>query len=183
MLPEDQDLRRQAIADFDKSLRTVLAQIPSPAHTVILTAVGPSQAPDTSLTAPARPIFPEVLLDPAKRQEIEKNDHDLKIPPHFNEHRPKFSEPQTPYMTAFDSEFISKNYNLISLIVTSLIGFVVIQILIKPTIQGKTKPTTPPEKATGNASGSHSDKSTKNANQDNPAGQDKKLPADDEVKN
>lgn len=128
MLPEDQESRREAIIDFDKSLRTVLAQTPSPAHTVILTAVGPSEAPERSLAALTGPIFPEVLLDPAKKQEIEKNDHDLRVPRDFNEPRPKFAKPESRYITVFDSEFISKNYDLIRLIATSLIGFLLIQL-------------------------------------------------------
>ncbi|QLL33157.1 hypothetical protein HG536_0E00670 [Torulaspora globosa] len=184
MLPEDQDLRRQAIIDFDKSLRTILAQIPSPAHTVILTAVGPSEAPERSLAVPARPIFPEVLLDPAKRQEIEKNDHDLKMPRHFNEPRPKFSEPQLRYMTAFDSEFISKNYDLIRLIVTSLIGFLLIQLLVKSRTEQTGKPDTRQGKATSKVSEpQQGDESTKNANQEAPASKAKKLSGDREIEN
>lgn len=173
MLPEDQDLRREAIIEFDKSLRTVLAQIPSPAHTVILTAIAPSEAPDRSVSRSPRPIFPELLRDPARRQEIERNDHDLKIPRQFNVHRPKFSEPQPRYMTAFDSEFISKNYNLIKLIVTSLIGFLLIQILVKPKAPSpKPKPTQ--GKATGKPSKPQRNDST-NVGQDASANKDKKL--------
>lgn len=137
MLPDGKRLRREAIARFDKSLRSILAQIPSPAQTVILSSIEPCMAPERTSGVPAKPIFPEILLDPSRRYEIEKNDRDLKVPRNFNEHRPRFAEPESRYISVFDSEFISNNYDLIRLITTSLIGFLLIQLFV---FKSRTRP-------------------------------------------
>lgn len=134
MLPEDKELRREAIAAHDQFLRTILAQIPSPAQTVIYTGLQPASHSDSGSLNTAS-IFPEIFGDPSRVQEVEKNDHDLKIPRNFNEHRPKFPKTNAEYISIFDTKFISDNFHLLHLIVTSLVGFLVLQLLFPKRIK------------------------------------------------
>lgn len=135
VLPENKELRRQAISDFDKFLRTVLAQVPSPAQTVLYTALGESVPNDSQ--SDRTPIFAEIFRHPSKMEEMEKNNHDLRVPREFNQHRPKFAKPEPAYVSLLDSQFISENYDLLRLILTSLGGFLVLQLVL-----ARTKPTT-----------------------------------------
>lgn len=145
ILPEHPELRRKAISDFDKFLRTVLAQVPSPAQTIVYTAIEPGNlVVDDSI-----PIFPEIFRDSSMMQEIEKNDHDLRAPRDFNPPRPKFARAEAPYLSVFDSQFIAENYDLLKLIFTSLFGFLLLQFVIprKETIKTRARPSSKPDKS------------------------------------
>lgn len=129
ILPEAKELRRKAINDYDKFLRMILAQIPSPAQTVIFTSLEPGKVSKHEAMTPMQ-IFPELFLEPSRKLELEKNDHNMDIPPTFNEHRTKYPQMSSDYVSIFDSNFISDNYELIRLIITALIGFLILQVLL-----------------------------------------------------
>lgn len=129
ILPKAKEMRRKAINDYDKFLRMILAQIPSPAQTVIFTSLEPGKVSRHEAVTPIQ-IFPELFLEPSRKLELEKNDHNMNIPPTFNEHRTKYSQMSSDYVSIFDSKFISDNYDLIRLIITALIGFLILQVLL-----------------------------------------------------
>lgn len=137
-LPEEKELRSQIIAKHDKFLRSVLAQIPSPAQTIVYTALEPGEPVIYGAPVDNSPIFPEIFRDPSKLNEVEKNNHDLGIPPQFNKPRAKFQKTEPAYVSLFDSQFITENYDLLRLILSSLVGFLVLQLVFhksKPAVE------------------------------------------------
>lgn len=124
-LPEDEELRRQAIFEFDSNLRKFLAQVPSPAHSIIYTSLDPGMdVPDSKES-----IFPQIFRDKNRELPIERNNHHLNIPPIFNEYKPKYSGMTGNYLSIFDTEFIKENKQLLLAIVTSLFGFLILQLV------------------------------------------------------
>ncbi|CAI4053283.1 hypothetical protein SUVZ_15G2560 [Saccharomyces uvarum] len=128
MLPQDTDLRREAIGHYDKYLRFVLAQIPSPEQNIIYTSLNPGTALAHESIIPID-IFPDIFDIKSGSGEVEQNNRVLDVPPlSFNDYSPRFSEPPSKYISIFDSELIQDNKVLLQLILTSLIGFVLFQL-------------------------------------------------------
>lgn len=128
MLPEDTGLRREAIGHYDKYLRTVLAQIPSPEQKIIYTSLNPGTALAHESIVPID-IFPDIFDTKSRAGEVEQNNRVLDVPPlSFNDYAPRFLEPPSKYISIFDPEFIQDNRVLLQLILTSLIGFVLFQL-------------------------------------------------------
>lgn len=143
-LPENSSKDREfAIESYDKFLRYVLAQIPSPQISVIYTSLEPHMVDPSESVIPIE-IFPEVFRN---KNKVEKNDRKSEINPSFNEPRPKFKEMSSKYISIFDSDFVEENYTLLQLIVTTLVGFILFEFIFhrkdanpkKVTVKSKSK--------------------------------------------
>ncbi|CAI4063804.1 Big1p SKDI_08G1470 [Saccharomyces kudriavzevii IFO 1802] len=127
MLPEDTNQRKEALRHYDKYLRTVLAQIPSPEQKIIYTSLNPGRTLAHESVIPIE-IFPDIFDMKCKLGEVEQNNRVMNVPRlSFNDYAPRFSEPPSEYVSIFDSELIENNRVLLQLIFTSLIGFVLFQ--------------------------------------------------------
>ncbi|CAR25718.1 hypothetical protein ZYGR_0A02850 [Zygosaccharomyces rouxii] len=142
-LPEDPELRGQAILTFDSNLKKMLAQVPSPAHRVIYTSL----EPNTDVLESTGRIFQHIFQDKDREIPIERNNHHLDIPPQFNDYKPKFEGMTGEYLSIFDADFIQENKQLLIAITTSLFGFLILQLVPSrsPTTTGTTKDKNPAE--------------------------------------
>ena len=130
-LPEDTNGRREAFRHYDKYLRTILAQIPSPEQKVIYTSLNPGTALAHESIIPVE-IFPDIFDIKSRVGEVEQNDRVLDVPRlSFNDYAPRFSEPPSEYVSIFDSELIEDNRGLLQLIFTTLVGFVLFQFFFR----------------------------------------------------
>ncbi|CCH62454.1 hypothetical protein TBLA_0H01670 [Henningerozyma blattae CBS 6284] len=134
--------RTKSLEDYDKFLRLVLAQIPSPEHTVIITSLNPSKEGVHDDITPIE-IFPEIFDNKLKFRESEQNNRILDVPPEFNEYRPRFDqiESNEKFLSIFDYDFIDQNKQLIISIVIAFLLFIIFQIFlfIKPSSPTKDK--------------------------------------------
>ncbi|SJM84847.1 related to protein BIG1 [Zygosaccharomyces bailii] len=126
-LPEEQELRGQAISEHDAALRKIMAQIPSPSRSVIYTSL----KPDTDVKDPIGRIFPHIFMDKNRELPIERNNHILNIPPPVNNYKPKYLGMSSEYISIFDEQFINENKQLLVAIATGLVGFLVFQLMPK----------------------------------------------------
>lgn len=131
------EVRRDTISHFDKYLRTVLAQIPSPHQTVILTSLDSEGKVITDLKNEYIEtmdkydgIFNDII---AEKSDIEKNLRVNDVPLVRNKHKPLYEGLSDEYVSIFDNEFIQENYQLLQLIGTTIVAFLLYQIFIKPT--------------------------------------------------
>ncbi|CCK68867.1 Big1p KNAG_0B04330 [Huiozyma naganishii CBS 8797] len=124
-LSSEVDLREEEIQHFDSYLRTVLAQIPSPYHTVIYTSLESSEFDADLLKNPGE-IFQDIFA--TKTQDIEINDRLRQDPIFRNSPNPRFSGMANQYISVFDSHFVKENYNLLKLIGTTFFCFVIYQV-------------------------------------------------------
>ncbi|GMC29253.1 unnamed protein product [Saccharomyces cerevisiae] len=124
-LPEDTNERREAFCHYDKYLRTILAQIPSPEQNVIYTSLNPGTTLAHESIIPIQ-IFPDIFDIKSRVGEVEQNNRVLDVPRlSFNDYTPRFSEPPSEYVSIFDSQLIENNRGLLQLIFTILVGLVV----------------------------------------------------------
>ncbi|GMC19540.1 unnamed protein product [Saccharomyces cerevisiae] len=124
-LPEDTSERREAFCHYDKYLRTILAQIPSPEQNVIYTSLNPGTTLAHESIIPIQ-IFPDIFDIKSRVGEVEQNNRVLDVPRlSFNDYTPRFSEPPSEYVSIFDSQLIENNRGLLQLIFTILVGLVV----------------------------------------------------------
>lgn len=121
--------RDEVIKDYDKFLRYVLAQLPSPHHTVIFTSLEAQPIPRDDNWI-ALDIFPQIFDDASRNQDIERNNKILDVRPPFNTHRPKFTEPSSNYMTIFDEDFLKENSKLLRWILLVAVGYVTVHIVL-----------------------------------------------------
>ncbi|EDO18104.1 hypothetical protein Kpol_1031p8 [Vanderwaltozyma polyspora DSM 70294] len=126
-LPDDRDLRAEAISTFDKNLRTIIAQIPSPVNTIFYTSLNPGTISLDDTNVPVN-IFSDIFKDKNYKSGIEKNDRIRNVPSNFNEYRPKSEGMSSGYISAFTEEFYEENKELLKLIGTALIGFLIFQL-------------------------------------------------------
>lgn len=126
-LPEDQDLRGQAISEADAALRKIMAQIPSPSRSVIYTSL----QPDTDVKISKGRIFPHIFQDKNRELLIERNNHILNIPPPVHNYKPKYMGMSGEYLSIFDEQFVQENKQLLVAIATGLLGFIILQLLPK----------------------------------------------------
>lgn len=132
-LPENNNDRSAAISDYDRFLRQILAQIPSPELTIIYTSLGPYEFIESEEGyLGSMNIYPEIFLDPSRSQEVERNDHSLDDPSVLNEHHPKFIGMSSEYVSIFDQEFIAENIGLLRMIITIFIAFIIFVPLVRP---------------------------------------------------
>ncbi|CAI4523087.1 ADM_collapsed_G0025030.mRNA.1.CDS.1 [Saccharomyces cerevisiae] len=126
-LPEDTSERREAFCHYDKYLRTILAQIPSPEQNVIYTSLNPGTTLAHESIIPIQ-IFPDIFDIKSRVGEVEQNNRVLDVPRlSFNDYTPRFSEPPSEYVSIFDSQLIENNRGLLQLIFTILVGYILIQ--------------------------------------------------------
>lgn len=126
-LPEDTSERREAFRHYDKYLRTILAQIPSPEQNVIYTSLNPGTTLAHESIIPIQ-IFPDIFDIKSRVGEVEQNNRVLDVPRlSFNDYTPRFSEPPSEYVSIFDSQLIENNRGLLQLIFTILVGYILIQ--------------------------------------------------------
>ncbi|KAJ1047693.1 Big1p [Saccharomyces cerevisiae] len=124
-LPEDTNERKEAFRHYDKYLRTILAQIPSPEQNVIYTSLNPGTTLAHESIIPIQ-IFPDIFDIKSRVGEVEQNNRVLDVPRlSFNDYTPRFSEPPSEYVSIFDSQLIENNRGLLQLIFTILVGLVV----------------------------------------------------------
>ncbi|KOH50302.1 Integral membrane protein of the endoplasmic reticulum [Saccharomyces cerevisiae] len=124
-LPEDTNERKEAFRHYDKYLRTILAQIPSPEQNVIYTSLNPGTTLGHESIIPIQ-IFPDIFDIKSRVGEVEQNNRVLDVPRlSFNDYTPRFSEPPSEYVSIFDSQLIENNRGLLQLIFTILVGLVV----------------------------------------------------------
>lgn len=130
------ELRSETIAHFDKYLRTVLAQIPSPHQTVFFTSLDSEGKVVTDLKNEYIKtmdeydgIFNDIV---AEKTDIEKNHRINDVPLVRNKHKPLFEGLSDEYVSIFDNEFIQENYQLLQIIGTTILAFLLYQIFFKP---------------------------------------------------
>ena len=121
----NEDERQEEIAAFDQYLRTILAQIPSPYISVIYTSLEPDLVPSYSNRKVVE-IFPDIFQDIVEEKEV--NDRLRMVPPPMNEYRPKFKGMSTERLTLFDAKFIRENNQLLRMILTTFVGYVILQL-------------------------------------------------------
>ncbi|CAB4252019.1 similar to Saccharomyces cerevisiae YHR101C BIG1 Integral membrane protein of the endoplasmic reticulum, required for normal content of cell wall beta- 1,6-glucan [Maudiozyma barnettii] len=130
-LPDDDVARLQSIIDFDLYFREILAQLPSPDQTIILTSLHPSLVPERDYKS--MPIFPKLFED---LNEVEKNNMILDVAPLTNKFSPKFSGMEDVPPNVFDIQFYNENKIFI---LTIIIVFVTFEILSVSKLFGKSK--------------------------------------------
>ena len=123
----EEDERREEIAAFDQYLRTILAQIPSPYISVIYSSLEPDLVPSYSNKKVVE-IFPEIFQDMVEEKEV--NDRLRMVPPPTNEYRPKFKGMSTERLTLFDAKFIQENNQLLRMILTTFVGYLILQVFL-----------------------------------------------------
>lgn len=127
-LPENTSERREAFRHYDRYLRTILAQIPSPEQKIIYTSLNPGTTLVHESIIPIE-IFPSIFDIKSRMGEVEKNNRVLDVPRlPFNDYTPRFSEPPSEYVSVFDSHLIEDNRVLLQLIFTILVGFVLLHL-------------------------------------------------------
>lgn len=132
-LPQDSQNRSIALSAYDKSLRAILAQLPSPELTIVYASLKPDlDLGSTIKHVTSRPveIFPEIFLDPSRAEEVEKNDRILNLLRVFNEYHPKFKAMSSQYISIFEERFITENFELIRTIITVLTVYLIIQVVL-----------------------------------------------------
>ncbi|CCD23832.1 Big1p NDAI_0C01710 [Naumovozyma dairenensis CBS 421] len=125
-LPLEREERQHAIESYDLFLRFVLAQLPSPELTVIYTSLEPGEVDPLESIIPVE-IFPEIFKN---KIDEEKNDRIKEPEPVFNEFRPRFLGMTSKYISIFDPDFIKENIVLLQGIVTSVVGFIMVQVFL-----------------------------------------------------
>ncbi|SCU93068.1 LAMI_0E13102g1_1 [Lachancea mirantina] len=125
----DNATRREIIEENDKNLREVLAQIPSPSHTVIVTSTVGKRLLKKQDGVHAR-IFDDIFEDASKQDDVERNNRVLPIEPYFGQTRPKFEEPSSPFLGVFDKQFYQEYKSTVDLIIMATLGFCSLQILL-----------------------------------------------------
>lgn len=118
-LSDDADERQEDLEEYDQYLRTILAQLPSPDHSLIFTTLTYSTVPDEERNQTYE-IFEEIFN--AKGDE-ELNNKILDIPKVKINPHVKHDGMTTKYVSAFDSDFLDDNMELIQIIGTALIGY------------------------------------------------------------
>lgn len=142
----EEEWRSETISHYDKYLRTVIAQIPSPHQTVILTSLDSDGKALTDLNKEYIKtmieydgIFNDVIKE---KSDIEKNHRVNDVPLVRNRHKPLYEGLSDEYVSIFDNDFIQDNYQLLQIIGTTIIAFVGYQIFTRTTT------TTKPHEAT-----------------------------------
>ncbi|SMN18102.1 similar to Saccharomyces cerevisiae YHR101C BIG1 Integral membrane protein of the endoplasmic reticulum, required for normal content of cell wall beta-1,6-glucan [Maudiozyma saulgeensis] len=122
-LPGDETARLQSVIDFDGYLREILAQLPSPDQTVILTSLQPSLVPERDYKPMS--IFPKLFEN---LKEVEMNNMILDVAPLTNKYSPKFTGMEDVPLNIFDVEFYKENKSFILSIVIVLITFEIVSV-------------------------------------------------------
>ncbi|KAG0661377.1 Protein big1 [Maudiozyma exigua] len=117
-LPENETLRYDSILDLDSYIREILAQLPSPDQTFILTSLHPSPVPENDYDK--MKMFPELFKN---LEEVEKNNMLLDVAPMTIKYNPKYNGMEDVPAFSFDYEFFEENKSLLTCIIAALIGF------------------------------------------------------------
>lgn len=122
--------RTLALSDYDRFLRSVLAQIPSPDITVILTSLNPDKEGKLDDITPEE-IFPNIFNHEYRNIELERNNRIKQDRPKFNKPRPKFEIPKNneKYVSVFNKQFINENKPLLISIILTLIATIMFQYM------------------------------------------------------
>ncbi|KAH3900214.1 Big1p SCDLUD_003185 [Saccharomycodes ludwigii] len=125
----DSILRMKYIEDFDKFIKYVIAQLPTPYRTIIYT----SSMDDNRKNPPNYEIVPieifsSIFDDPSRKIEYERNNKILEgVNSGFRKYEPKFKEKYDYSMyptTIFDKTYITENKELLQLIISTLACFI-----------------------------------------------------------
>lgn len=119
--------RGEAIEDYDMFLRKILAQIPSPDHTIVYTSLKPGLSHPNEDIIPIE-IFPEIFNDESRQTEFERNYRIRDEKPFFHTPNPNFKEVNSKYISVFDEEFVQQNKQILQAIVLGIIGFITLQV-------------------------------------------------------
>lgn len=125
-LPIEPSARNESISHFDKYLREILAQIPSPHHTIFLTSLEPQLVPEEDRET--LEIFPELFKDV---RDVEKNNMKLNVAPIVHKYSPKFPVLDDVQVSIFDNDFIAANKGLLSSIIAVSFGCLVWLIVLQ----------------------------------------------------
>lgn len=138
--------RRETMAHFDKYLRTVIAQLPSPFHTIVLTSLtasnnnGLENSLINSLNEDYTGIFNDIIEE---KRDMEKNHRLVDVPLVRNRYRPLHEGLHDEYVSIFDNNFIKENYQLLQIIMTTMGAFFVYQLVNRFTTNNDAKKKTP----------------------------------------
>ena len=139
-LSTDRNLRFEAITSYDKFLRFIIAQIPSPSHSVFYTSLKPGKLSNIDSVIPVE-IFDDIFNNKYHKGGMEKNNRIFEVPPTVNTHRPKFAGISSQYVTIFDSKFLEENEELLRIIITVFIGYILYEVIsVLTSIRGKKEP-------------------------------------------
>lgn len=121
--------RSETIEQYDQYLRTVLAQLPTPFHTVVLTSLDSYELETQNLNEEYEKIFSDhydgVFKDILGEKRDKENNHRLLDVPVLRErHRPLHKELSKEYISIFDNNFIKEHYKLLQIIGTTMIIFI-----------------------------------------------------------
>lgn len=122
-LPANETLRYDSILDLDVYIREILAQLPSPDQTFILTSLHPNPVPVKDYEKMT--MFPELFKN---LEEVEKNNMLLDVAPMTIKYNPKYNGMEDAPAFSFDYEFFEENKTLLTSIVAALIGFAFLNI-------------------------------------------------------
>ncbi|KAK6459113.1 uncharacterized protein RJT20DRAFT_124276 [Scheffersomyces xylosifermentans] len=91
-LPSPEEGRYEVIREHDELIRKILRKLPSPHYTIILTGDTPSfTEPVPNFVIEENPnnfeIFNDIVNDPARAAEVERNDQFHKVEPHWIDYR------------------------------------------------------------------------------------------------
>lgn len=138
LLPTELSARNKSISHFDKYLREILAQIPSPHHTIFITSLEPQLVPEKDRET--MEILPELFKDV---KDVEKNNMKLNVAPLVHQYSPKFPVVDDVQVSIFDDDFLQNYKGLLSGIVVVSVGYIgwlVIQQLQQKPSRNEAKP-------------------------------------------
>lgn len=119
LLPTELSARNESISHFDKYLREILAQIPSPHHTIFITSLEPQLVPEKDRET--MEILPELFKDV---KDVEKNNMKLNVAPLVHKYSPKFHVVDDVQVSIFDDDFLQNYKGLLSGIVVVSVGYI-----------------------------------------------------------
>ena len=123
-LPENETLRYDSILDLDAYIREILAQLPSPDQTFILTSLHPSPVPERDYQKMT--MFPELYKN---LEEVEKNNMILDVAPMTIKYNPKYKGMEDVPDFTFDYQYFEENKILLGSVLAALIGFVFLNVI------------------------------------------------------
>ncbi|KAL3233546.1 Protein BIG1 [Nakaseomyces bracarensis] len=139
--PKDEDdgnARALALKDNDNQLRGILGQLPSPDIAVIYSTL--DKAPADIKFDIGLEILPSAFDSFKKGYRVERNHRIIDSQrPGFFDYRPKFGNFDYSYLPAIDKEFIKENQTFLLLIVSSVLIFIILQIISQGLVSTKKK--------------------------------------------
>lgn len=136
-LPEDRHERVATIREHDNLIRLIIRKLPSPHYTIILTSEIPSilhPAPeDIMLSYPDKfEIFDDIVNDPKRKEEIERNVNFHQVDPQWNENKNTndryLRNKKQDEIHFFDMDLWNKHEGLITTVLVMITTIVAIKV-------------------------------------------------------